>query len=299
MSPTCGISSKGKLSRIHILGLCGRLCRASSSSDKSHGIGALSTAASEIFTVIIFLLSLKYGFKNIRRIDKYCLIIALVGIIPWLLTKDPTISVVIAVSIDLFAFSSTVRKTWNEPKTETPTLYGMNVLRHIVTLFSFEAYNVATTLHSIVMIAANSLMTGLILSKNPKRLDKMKGRLMVAFQRLTRSSALAITILNRILAGVVFFSEGIQKFLFSNALGVGRFAKIGIPEPLIVAPFVGVVEIAFGAFILLGFLARSSAVPLLLDISVAIATTKVRCCSTRASGPPHMRHAPTSPCCLD
>ena len=43
------------------------------------GIGALSTAASEIFTVIIFLLSLKYGFKNIRRIDTYCLIIALVG----------------------------------------------------------------------------------------------------------------------------------------------------------------------------------------------------------------------------
>src|ERR1035441_1448352 len=73
------------------------------------GIGALSTAASEIFTVIIFLLSLKYGFKNIRRIDTYCLIIALVGIIPWLLTKDPTISVVIAVSIDLFAFSSTVK----------------------------------------------------------------------------------------------------------------------------------------------------------------------------------------------
>jgi len=239
------------------------------------GIGALSTAASEIFTVIIFLLSLKYGFKNIRRIDTYCLIIALVGIVPWLLTKDPTISVVIAVSIDLFAFSSTVRKTWNEPKTETPTLYGMNVLRHIVTLFSFEAYNVATTLHSIVMIAANSLMTGLILSKNPKRLDKMKGRLMVAFQRLTRSSAPATTILIRILVGAVFFSEGIQKFLLSDALGVGRFAKIGIPEPLIVATFVGVVEIAFGASILLGFLTRLSAVPLLMDISVAIATTKV------------------------
>src|ERR1017187_7602757 len=97
-------------------------------------------------------------------------------------------------------------------------------------LFSFEAYNVATTLHSIVMIAANSLMTGLILIKNPKRLDKMKGRLMVAFQRLTRSDAPPATILIRILVGAVFFSEGIQKFLFSDALGVGRFEKIGIPR---------------------------------------------------------------------
>ena len=68
-------------------------------------------------------------------------------------------------------------------------------------------------------------MTGLILSKNPKRLDKMKGRLMVAFQRLIRSSAPATTIFIRILVGAVFFSEGIQKFLFSDALGVGRLRR--------------------------------------------------------------------------
>src|ERR1017187_4614153 len=103
----------------------------------------------------------------------------------------------------------------------------------------------------------------------------MEGRFVITIQRLTRSSAPAAAILIRILVGAVFFSEGIQKFLFSDTLGVGRFAKIGIPEPATVAPFVGVVEIVFGAFILLGFLTRLSAVPLLIDISVAIATTKV------------------------
>jgi len=103
----------------------------------------------------------------------------------------------------------------------------------------------------------------------------MEGRFVITIRRLTRSSAPATTILIRILVGAVFFSEGIQKFLFSDALGVGRFAKIGIPEPAMVAPFVGVVEIVFGAFILFGFLTRLSAVPLLIDISVAIATTKV------------------------
>src|ERR1017187_9595442 len=103
----------------------------------------------------------------------------------------------------------------------------------------------------------------------------MEGRFVITIQRLTRSSAPAGTILIRILVGAVFFSEGIQKFLFSDALGVVRFAKIGLPEPAPVAPFVGVVEIVFGAFILLGFLTRLSAVPLLIDISVAIATTKV------------------------
>jgi putative oxidoreductase len=51
--------------------------------------------------------------------------------------------------------------------------------------------------------------------------------------------------------GAVFLSEGIQKFLFPADLGVGRFVKIGIPAPQIMAPFVGVVEIVCGTLIVL------------------------------------------------
>lgn len=63
--------------------------------------------------------------------------------------------------------------------------------------------------------------------------------------------------------GAVFFSEGIQKFLFPGALGVGRFVKIGIPLPSLMAPFVGVVEIVFGALLLLGLLTRLATIPLI------------------------------------
>jgi len=129
---------------------------------KGAGIGALPTAASEVFTIIIFFFSLKYGFKNIRKIDTVFFIIALLGIIPWILTKDPTVSVIIAVSIDLVAFVPTIRKAWIRPETETPVLYVMNVLRHILMLFSLQAYNIATTLHSIVMITTNTFMTVVI-----------------------------------------------------------------------------------------------------------------------------------------
>lgn len=129
---------------------------------KGAGIGALPTAASEVFTLIIFLFSLQYGFKNIVKTDTYLLIIALLGLIPWIITKDATISVIIAVSIDLIAFVPTLRKTWSNPNTETPILYSMNVLRHILALFSLQAYNIATTLHSIAMIITNTLMTLII-----------------------------------------------------------------------------------------------------------------------------------------
>ena len=92
---------------------------------------------------------------------------------------------------------------------------------------------------------------------------------------LLRTNASRATILIRLLVGGVFLAEGIQKFLFPAALGVGRFVKIGIPAPQFFAPFVGVAEIVCGTLLIMGFITRLAAIPLLIDISVAIATTKV------------------------
>ncbi len=137
--------------------------------DKGAGIGALPAAVAELFTITIFLFSLQYGFRYTVKSDKYFLAAALIGLIPWILTRQPTISVIIAVSIDLIAFAPTIRKTWKNPKTEKPTLYSANVVRHVLTLFSLQAYNIATTLHSIAMIITNSIMTGIIVLKKPSR----------------------------------------------------------------------------------------------------------------------------------
>lgn len=94
-------------------------------------------------------------------------------------------------------------------------------------------------------------------------------------RRIFETHAPPATLLIRLVVGGVFLSEGIQKFLFSNELGVGRFMKIGIPAPSVMAPFVGVVEIVCGLLVLLGLATRIAAVPLLVTMLVAIATTKV------------------------
>lgn len=93
-------------------------------------------------------------------------------------------------------------------------------------------------------------------------------------RKLFSTDAPAATILIRLMVGAVFLSEGIQKFLFPAELGVGRFAKIGIPAPEMLAPFVGVVEIVGGTLLLLGLLTRVAALLLLVNISMALATTK-------------------------
>ncbi|MFN8008506.1 MAG: DoxX family protein [Terriglobia bacterium] len=94
-------------------------------------------------------------------------------------------------------------------------------------------------------------------------------------QKLLRSKAPAATLLIRLMVGSVFLSEGIQKFLFSDELGVGRFTKIGIPSPEILAPLVGVCEVLFGFLLIVGFMTRLSTVPLIIIILTAIGTTKL------------------------
>jgi putative oxidoreductase len=82
-------------------------------------------------------------------------------------------------------------------------------------------------------------------------------------------------LLIRILVGWVFLSEGAQKFLFPDILGAGRFMKIGIPWPQVMAPFVGVIEIVCGVLLLIGLVSRLAAIPLLIDICVALYSTKI------------------------
>jgi putative oxidoreductase len=82
-------------------------------------------------------------------------------------------------------------------------------------------------------------------------------------------------ILIRLLVGVVFLSEGLQKLLMPVTNGTGRFAKIGIPHPMFFGPFTGGTEIVCSILLIIGLFTRLASAPLLIIIIVAIYTTKV------------------------
>lgn len=98
---------------------------------------------------------------------------------------------------------------------------------------------------------------------------------MPRFDRLLDSTAPREVLIIRLMVGLVFVSEGIQKFLFPGDVGAGRFTRIGLPAPEVLGPFVGSVEIICGALLVAGLLTRLAAVPLIVVMLVAIATTKV------------------------
>ncbi|HPF12596.1 MAG TPA: DoxX family protein [Flavobacteriaceae bacterium] len=93
-------------------------------------------------------------------------------------------------------------------------------------------------------------------------------------QRIFATDNSKTTIIIRLMVGVVFLSEGIQKFLFPVIRGTGRFEKIGLPAPEFLGSFVGTFEILCGTLVLLGLLTRVASVPTLIIMLVAIATTK-------------------------
>ena len=97
----------------------------------------------------------------------------------------------------------------------------------------------------------------------------------MGIRRIMATSAPQSVFLIRLVVGGVFLSEGIQKFLYPAENGVGRFARIGIPAPDVMGPFVGVVEIVCGTLILIGFLTRLATIPLIINMLVALLSTKV------------------------
>ncbi len=82
------------------------------------------------------------------------------------------------------------------------------------------------------------------------------------------------TILLRLVAGLIFLSEGIQKYLFPELLGTGRFVKIGFSDAAFWAYFTGTFEIVCGILVVIGLFTRLASLPLLIIMITAFITTK-------------------------
>lgn len=89
------------------------------------------------------------------------------------------------------------------------------------------------------------------------------------------SNAPTSTVLVRLITGYVFFVEGIQKYLYPDTLGIGRFIKIGIPWPHVMIHVSAGAEIICGFLLIVGLFTRLACIPLIINITVAIISTKV------------------------
>ena len=95
------------------------------------------------------------------------------------------------------------------------------------------------------------------------------------FQRIIHVHPDNKSLIPRLVVGLVFLSEGIQKYILPEVVGAGRFERIGFENFEFFAYFVGTFEILCGILLLAGFVVRLSAIPLLVIMFTAIASTKI------------------------
>lgn len=111
--------------------------------------------------------------------------------------------------------------------------------------------------------------------------------------RIVQTNPTRTTIIIRIMTGMVFLGEGIQKFIYPAMRGAGRFEKMGFPAPEFFAPFVGSFEIVCGFLLLLGILTRGAALAMLVNMTVAIVVTKIPIAYGESFGPFVLRELQT------
>lgn len=127
------------------------------------GYGILGIAIGAFFCFTIFLLSLFYGTKNITRFDTLCLIAAICALLFYILQRDPLLSVIIITLIDFLSFLPTMRKTWEEPTTETPSTYALSALAVFLGILALQNYTVTTVLYLASLVVTNSALVLIVL----------------------------------------------------------------------------------------------------------------------------------------
>ncbi len=108
------------------------------------GPGAWATGVTSIYTVFVFFLSFRYGTPDITNFDKICLTLAVISIVPWLLTQNVLLSVILATFTDIIGFLPTMRKTWNAPRSESLGSMYFDALKHGLSIVSLQRYSLIT-----------------------------------------------------------------------------------------------------------------------------------------------------------
>jgi len=130
--------------------------------------GALSLGIGALLVIFIFLISFKYGTKNITKLDTFLLIAALGTTIYWIIEKDPLISVILVTVIDLVAFVPTYRKTYLAPHSETLSSYILDVASNLSAIVAIAIYSLTTTLYIASLVITNAIMVFILIFRRRK-----------------------------------------------------------------------------------------------------------------------------------
>ncbi len=128
------------------------------------GAAAYVTLAAELACVVVIILTLNYRVAStITSADTIFLTLALLSLALWLLVKQPLLAAILATITDLLSFIPTIRKSWQQPHSETLLFYVINIFRFGLAALALSAFTVVTALYPISWFILNSLFVVMLL----------------------------------------------------------------------------------------------------------------------------------------
>ncbi len=129
------------------------------------GPGMWANAVVFFANIIITLIALKNGFKNISKVDVFVFALGVLAIPAWILTSDPLYAVLLVCFANICAFIPTFRKSWLKPNEEPLDFFAINVVRHSLSIMALAHYSLVTTLALIVFAVCNALLLILLIMR--------------------------------------------------------------------------------------------------------------------------------------
>jgi hypothetical protein len=136
------------------------------------GAGAWITGATAIANLAVFIVSLRYGDRSVRRLDYVCLVLAAVTLGIWLFTDNAAISVILASGTFVLGFVPTFYKSFKKPREETIVTFELNSLKFLIAIFALEAMNITTVFYPAALFAVNAMFVGFLLYRRSRMIIK-------------------------------------------------------------------------------------------------------------------------------
>lgn len=129
------------------------------------GPGAWIIGVAATLSLVVFVIAIFKGEKEITRLDRVSLISAVFGIALWIITTNPLWSVVIVSVVDAVGYVPTFRKTYKQPYGETLTMYFLSTVSFVISLFALQVVSPTTALYPTSLIATNVVFISMVLMR--------------------------------------------------------------------------------------------------------------------------------------
>ena len=128
-------------------------------------------------SLILVLCLVGYGYQEYGWLEGVCLLLAVIAIVSWQLTRQPLLAIIFAIIADLMASIPTVVKAYRDPRSEHPASWFVVVLAAALGLLSTTIVNPANLIFPAYVLLINGLIGSLALMGrlNQKRSGEKEG----------------------------------------------------------------------------------------------------------------------------